>query len=421
VRGDLTEMILVRRASPHRAIQKTDKHDADPAVADALSATTWANLEIQPEVRLLGDVITSSTRAFLVITSSTRAFLVGLTGIGKTMLIYAMVGGMASGKGFLHWTSDRPSRWLVIDGEMPSSLIKSRAADMLRRSGGDSVPPHNVLIYARDREDVFAKEFPRLGKIAPLNTEVGHNFVVDLIAAVGPIDGIAFDNVMSLAPGDQKDEESWAGCIPLVEYLSRQGIAQLWGDHIGLNTGRQYGSSVKSWRFDSVAVITPLTDADRPVDHLAFKISFDIPGKARRRTPDNWQDFAPRIIRLVDDAWSGEALVVGGRRNPASDEARLADKPALLLREIRKALALHGREQMPEEGSSECLAVARSRVRERLISAGFYPDHQLCTALQDKGGQVSPTKVGLTAESNALITLKRRQIIGFNRFLVWQP
>ncbi len=113
--------------------------------------------------------------------------------------------------------------------------------------------------------------------------------------------------------------------------------------------------------------------------------------------------------------------MVGGRRNPASDEARLADKPALLLREIRKALALHGREQMPEEGSSECLAVARSRVRERLISAGFYPDHQLCTALQDKGGQVSPTKVGLTAESNALITLKRRQIIGFNRFLVWQP
>jgi hypothetical protein len=30
---------------------------------------------------------------------------------------------------------------------------------------------------------------------------------------------------MSLAPGDQKDEEVWSGCIPLVENLSRNGIA----------------------------------------------------------------------------------------------------------------------------------------------------------------------------------------------------
>jgi hypothetical protein len=33
-----------------------------------------------------------------------RAFLAGCTGIGKTMFIYGMVGGMASGQGFLHWT-----------------------------------------------------------------------------------------------------------------------------------------------------------------------------------------------------------------------------------------------------------------------------------------------------------------------------
>jgi hypothetical protein len=29
-----------------------------------------------------------------------------------------------------------------------------------------------------------------------------------------------------------------------------------------------------------------------------FKLSF---AKARRRTPDNWQQFAPSVIRLVDD------------------------------------------------------------------------------------------------------------------------
>ena len=62
---------------------------------------------------------------------------------------------------------------------------------------------------------------------------------------------------MSLAPGNQKDEEVWAGCIPLVEYLSRYGIAQIWADHTGHNTTRQYGSSTKSWRFDALAMLTP--------------------------------------------------------------------------------------------------------------------------------------------------------------------
>jgi hypothetical protein len=102
--------------TPHDPI--TDKHDADPAVADFLSAITWANLEIKPERRLLGDFVTSSTRAFIA----------GATGIGKTMFIYAMVGGMASGQGFLHWTCDRPSKWLIIDGEMPQVLVKARSA-----------------------------------------------------------------------------------------------------------------------------------------------------------------------------------------------------------------------------------------------------------------------------------------------------
>ena len=197
---------------------KPERPDFNPAVADFLSAITWANLEIKPERRLLGNVITSSTRAFIA----------GATGIGKTMFIYGMVGGMASGQGFLHWTCDGPSKWLIIDGEMPKVLVKGRSADLLRRAGPRRIPPHGVTIYSRDREDEFAEAFPHLGRMSPLNTEAGHTFVKDLIAVIGGVDGVIFDNVMSLAPGDQKDEEVWAGCIPLVEYLSRNGIAQIW-------------------------------------------------------------------------------------------------------------------------------------------------------------------------------------------------
>jgi AAA domain-containing protein len=142
----------------------TPPKEQDPAVADFLSVMTWANLDIPPEVRLLSDFITTSTRCFLS----------GTTGIGKTMFIYGMVAGMASGAGFLHWTCDRKSKWLIIDGEMPKGLVKVRSVDLLRRAGGQlAIPPHNVTIYSRDREDDFVAAFPHLGRMSALNTEPG--------------------------------------------------------------------------------------------------------------------------------------------------------------------------------------------------------------------------------------------------------
>jgi hypothetical protein len=85
----------------------------------------------------------------------------GSTGLGKTLLVYGMVGGMATGRGFLNWTCDRPSKWLIIDGEMPSALLKARAADMIRRAGGDAVPPHGILIYSRKRRSPGNSRNPR--------------------------------------------------------------------------------------------------------------------------------------------------------------------------------------------------------------------------------------------------------------------
>lgn len=369
-------------------------------LADALSVISWAALDIPPEKRLLGDLITSSSRMFLV----------GSTGLGKTLLCYAMVGGMAAHGEFLQWKGDRPSKWLIIDGEMPSALVKARAADMIRRAGGHTLPPHNAMIYSRDRADEFSRLFPSLGQMAPLNTEAGHQFVMDLIAAVGGIDGIAFDNVMSLAPGDQKDEEIWAGCIPLVDQISRAGIAQIWCDHTGHNTGRQYGSNTKSWRFDAVGIMTPLGETEQPTDHVAFKLSFDSPGKARRRTPDNWQDFEPRIIRLVDDEWSSEPVKAVKAAEP---EARLNDKTALMLMEIRAALTGQGRYQEIEKGGDAVLSVGRQIVRERLIKGGWFPESMLSDAF-------TLTRPAYTTETNELRKLKRKGFIDFNREFVWR-
>jgi hypothetical protein len=264
-----------------------------PALRDAMDVNAWAALDIPPEPRLLGGLITPTTRLFLV----------GSTGIGKTLFGYGMIGGMTTGRGFLDWTCDKPSRWLIIDGEMPTPLIKQRSADLLRRNG--VIKPHQLAVYSSDRAEEWATQFPDLGVIAPLNTPDGQIFVQRLIEIVQP-DGVMIDNVMSLIIGDQKEEIPWSETWPLVFWISKRKIAQVWLDHAGHNGARQYGSSTKAWRFDAVGLLTTQGDAtDRQPGETSFTLSFELPhGKARRRTPENWLDFAPRTITLRDDKWS---------------------------------------------------------------------------------------------------------------------
>lgn len=275
--------------------QPSDAPHADPALREYLSAEAWAERAFPPPVRLLGDLVTSTTRIFLV----------GATGVGKTMLGFALAAGIATGTGFLQWRSDRPGSVLYVDGEMPGELVKGRLQDAMRRLGGQDLGG-NLFIYAADTAEALAEQFPQLGVMQPLNTEAGQDFVYALIDMLGGVDVVIFDNVMSLIAGDQKDEIPWSETLPLVAGLTRRHIGQIWLDHAGHNTSRQYGSSTKAWRFDAVGIMTELPQDERTEGETAFKLSFDAPGKARRRTPDNWAEFAPRVMRLRDDEWQSE-------------------------------------------------------------------------------------------------------------------
>ena len=179
------------------------------------------------------------------------------------------------------------------------------------------------MIHARDADDDFAQRFPSLGRMPPLNTEAGRVWMLALIASIGGVDAILFDNVMSLIAGDQKDEVPWSDALPLVQALTAKRVGQVWLDHTGHNSDRQDGSSTKAWRFDSVAVMTPLPDDQRGAGEVAFNVSFDHPGKARRRTPANWNDFRPVTVRLCDDQWSSEPTGGGpppGRLSPTAKQ-----------------------------------------------------------------------------------------------------
>ena len=293
--------------------------DPLPGLRDFLAIEAWADREMPPADRLLGDLVTTTTRMFLV----------GRTGLGKTLLALALATGMANGDGFMHWRSSRPARVLVIDGEMPGELIRQRAIEALRRAGMPP-PPGNLMIYARDMEDDFAARFPTLGRMPPLNTEGGRNWVLSLLDQIGGVDVVIFDNVMSLIGGDQKDEVPWTETLPLVQALTGRRVGQVWLDHTGHNQDRQYGSSTKAWRFDAVGIMAPLPEDQKARNELAFTLSFDHPGKARRRTPDNWQDFQACTIRLADDRWTSEpASKAGGSGRGLSPTAQMFHRALL--------------------------------------------------------------------------------------------
>jgi hypothetical protein len=265
-----------------------------PQLREFLSIEAWARRDIPEPEKLLGSLVTKTTRLFLV----------GSTGLGKTMFGFAIAEGIASGQGFLHWRSARAARVLYIDGEMASDLIKSRSIDARRRAELAS-KSGMLVIYSTDFEEKIGAIFPNLGRMPPLNTEEGHSFMLRLVDAIGGVDVVIFDNVMSLLTGVQRDEETWSAVQPLVQKLSERSIGQIWFDHTGHDKTRQYGASTKAWRFDSVGVMTALPDDQRQPREVAFSLSFEPPaGKARRRTPENWADFDTTIIRLADDRWS---------------------------------------------------------------------------------------------------------------------
>lgn len=282
-----------RGANGHdKAADQQPELDFAALVAE-LDIYHWAELEVPKEERLLGELITPGSRTFLI----------GTTGIGKTLFGYELVAAMAAGEGFLHWECDRPSRWLIVDGEMPTSLIKRRINDIRTRH---KVPHGNMLLYSSGRAEEIGKLIPDIGEMPPLNTKQGHAWVLRIAKALN-VDGILFDNLMSLSPGNHAEPDTWLDTQPLVDVLSKAGIAQIWCDHTGWDASRQYGTSTKAWRFNSAGIMKPLPEEQRQPNETAFTLSFEAPGKARRRTPDNWRDFQSHTFRLADGRWSSEA------------------------------------------------------------------------------------------------------------------
>jgi hypothetical protein len=267
---------------------------ATNAAAGALSVAQWLERELPKPDFILGKWLTTTSRSMLYAT----------TGIGKTMFALAMAAAMASGRPFLHWSVARPSRVLLIDGEMARRVMKDRIAAEVQRLGG--VIPETMFVLSHEDVERFA----------PLNTLDGRVYINDEIKRLGGVDFVIFDNIMSLISGDMKEEESWRQTLPWIRSLTRRSIGQLWLHHTGHDASHSYGTKTREWQLDN---LIRLETIERPGIDVSFKLMFE---KAREREPANRRDFEDVKVALIDDAWHWERIS-GAGQEPLSPKGEL--------------------------------------------------------------------------------------------------
>lgn len=294
-------------AEAARCEREKKRQSKAPSIDEELhkytSVLAWINRDIPEPVFLIGEVMSTTSRGLLVAD----------TGVGKTNFCLAMAAQMADGYSFLHWRgSGKPMRVLIIEGEMSRRLVKSRLKDMVCRCGRVSPTLH-----------IISRSDQQFAAMPPLNTSKGQRYIDTLIASLGGVDFIFFDNIQALTSGEMKEEDSWQSMLPWVRNLTNHEIGQLWIHHTGHDTSRAYGTKTREWQLDFVILFEKV---ERPDLDIAFSLKFT---KARERAPHNRADFETMTVTLSGDQWKAEPAA----RRPAGKQ------PSPLARKFFDALS----------------------------------------------------------------------------------
>src|SRR5262249_24177794 len=135
-----------------------------------LTLEEWLARDIPESDYLLGNLLSTSTRAMLV----------APTGLGKTNLGLAIAVAVADGASLMHWKAGRKARVLFIDGEMSQRGLRRTLRNTIQRA---RAKPKGLRILSKaDYEDM-----------PPLNTPQGQAWLDAFIAKHGPFDLIIFD------------------------------------------------------------------------------------------------------------------------------------------------------------------------------------------------------------------------------------
>src|SRR3954469_9952010 len=116
----MTEGFVKVEINPGETNGRYHQGDGKPGKVDVLTLpltpAAWAARKLPPPDRLMGELLSTTSRTFLAAD----------TGLGKSMFGLGVAVAINLGRDFLHWRCHRKARVLVLDGEMPPDLLQER-------------------------------------------------------------------------------------------------------------------------------------------------------------------------------------------------------------------------------------------------------------------------------------------------------
>lgn len=210
-------------------------------------------------------------------------------GVGKTHFSLGVAYAVASGGRYLKWKADRPSRVLVLDGEMPAAALQERWANLVEKNADE--PP------AGDYVRILASDLCEFG-IPDLSTEAGQKL---LEPHIGDAELIVVDNLSTICrSGKENESESWGVVQAWALRQRREGRSVLFVHHAGKG-GEQRGTSKREDVMDSVVKLSQPSDYS-PAEGARFIVTFT---KSRGFSGP---DADPFEATLIDGDWALKSL-----------------------------------------------------------------------------------------------------------------
>ena len=209
----------------------------------------------------------------------------GPRGGGKTFFVLSLAIAIAGGLEFLGHKPKRPSKVVMLDGEMGFRLMRERLKTVSKALG--TRPPENLLLLNPDLFD---------GILPSLATAEGQAEIDALIE--DDVDLIIVDNFSCWNRGGREDAEGWSAWNTWMLAHKRRGRTVIVVHHTGKN-GDQRGTSKREDSLDFVIGLKPGDNSESP-DALSFDLTWT---KSRHLKREQ----ASRIRATLVDADAGNS------------------------------------------------------------------------------------------------------------------
>lgn len=201
-------------------------------VLKPIGARTLSKFKIKTPVKYWGRYITASRLILLY----------GWRGSGKSTFLMALALAMSSGVGFLGHRPARPTKVVLLDGEMDLYSLKSRLISVSRSVGVELSDDFKII-----SPELFSGIMPRI------NTPEGQEAIEYAIGLDWEV--LIIDNYSAFSSG-RENAEAWAPWLPWLLKLKRAGKTVIVVHHTGKN-GTQRGASNHEDAMDYVMSLRP--------------------------------------------------------------------------------------------------------------------------------------------------------------------